>query len=57
MVYGEVKAALNLDSDHEMRMNLVNDKFMIQGTLDSSPDNPKMELDTAKYVDMQEYTL
>ena len=31
MVYGDVKSALNLDSDHGIRMNLVNDKFMIQG--------------------------
>ncbi len=52
MVYGEVKAALNLDSDHGMRMNLVNDKFMIQGTLNSNPDSPKVELDTAKYVEI-----
>jgi len=30
MVYEEVKTALNFDFDHGMRMNLVNDKFMIQ---------------------------
>lgn len=46
MVYGELKAALNLYSNENMRMGLVDGKFMMKRTSNSNNN----QLDSAKYI-------
>lgn len=52
MVYAELKAALDLDSSTDMGLKMINEKFMIQRTLNSNPENVTIEFDSVKYVKM-----
>lgn len=49
MVYGELKAAFNLCPDEDMKMKLVDGKFVIQGTLNLI-SNDKSDFD--KYIEL-----
>lgn len=61
MTYGEVEAALGFPDINKRKLDIVNGRIMMQGTVESNRANKIMKLDSTKYVkmitgnDMKEY--
>lgn len=56
MFYGELESALNIFVNRDMRLKLVDGKFMIQGTSNQLPANNTHQLDSAKYITISTFT-